>query len=76
MYAEEGSEADKNPHGKSGGNVPGMGIQGEDFFELLLELVNRYHVSLFCRPLYDFAVCFVNLIDFTSRFISDITLVE
>ena len=76
VQAEEGGETDKNPHRKTGGNVAGMGIKGEYFFELLLDCINVYHNGPGCRQQYDFDACFVNLIDFTIRPISDIKRVE
>jgi hypothetical protein len=56
--------------------MPRVGIKGKYFFELLLEFINVYHGGPGCRQQYDFGVRFVNLIDFTSRFISDIKRVE
>ena len=76
MYAEERSETDENPHRKTGGNMAGMGVEGEYFFKLLLDFFSVYHYGPGRRSLYDFAVCFVNLLDFTITLFSAIKRLE
>ena len=76
VHAKEGGKTDKNPHRKTGGNMAGMGVEGEYFFKLLLDFIGVYHSGPGRRPLYDFAVCFVNLLDFTITLFSAIKRLE
>lgn len=52
--------------------MTGVGIQRKYFFELYFDPVQRYHVSLGCRPLYDFEVHLVNSLDFSIAYDPDI----
>ena len=72
MQAEERGEADERSHSETCGDVAGVGIQGQYFLELQFKFVNRYHVGLDCRQLYDFEALLVNLIGFTITIISAI----